>query len=59
MNHEFILSLYGSGWSEKQIIESYPHLTCESLRALFLYVQECMKEVESDKEICKIYGNET
>lgn len=32
---EFILDLLASGWDEAQILESYPHLTPEDLRAVF------------------------
>lgn len=43
---EFILSLYEKGWTEKMILENYPSLSHESLKALFAYVRECM-ELES------------
>jgi len=41
---ELILELFESGWSEKQILESYPSLTEESLRALFAYLKDCMQQ---------------
>ena len=31
---ELILELFSSGWTEKQILESYPSVTTESLRAV-------------------------
>jgi uncharacterized protein (DUF433 family) len=40
---EFILSLYEKGWSEQMIIENYPSLTPEILRAVFAYTKECMQ----------------
>lgn len=36
----FILGLFSSGWTEQQVLENYPQLTKESLRAVFAYVQE-------------------
>lgn len=41
---EFVLGLYKSGWNEQQILESYPHLTKESLKAVFEYIQECIAD---------------
>ena len=41
---EFLLSLYEAGWSEIQILENYPTLTQESLRAIFSYLQECIQD---------------
>ena len=37
---DFILGLYGVGWTEAQILESYPHLTAEALRAVHAYATE-------------------
>lgn len=34
---DFILERLGCGWSEAQILESYPHLTSEHIRAAQLY----------------------
>jgi uncharacterized protein (DUF433 family) len=33
---ELILELFSSGWTEKQILESYPSISTETLRAVFL-----------------------
>jgi uncharacterized protein (DUF433 family) len=41
---EFILGLFAEGWTEKQVIENYPTLTEESLRAVFAFSTECMSE---------------
>jgi uncharacterized protein (DUF433 family) len=41
---EFILDLLASGWSEAQILESYPHLTQEDLQAVFAFVRDCLKD---------------
>ena len=32
---ELIVELFQSGWTEKQILESYPSLTPDSIRAVF------------------------
>jgi len=40
----FILGLFSNGWTEQQVLENYPQLTKESLRAVFTYVQECMED---------------
>ncbi|AOY81967.1 DUF433 domain-containing protein [Moorena producens JHB] len=39
---EFILGLFAAGWTELQILESYPTLTPESIRAIFAFTVECM-----------------
>jgi uncharacterized protein (DUF433 family) len=41
---EFILGLFSQGWSEKQVLENYPTLTTESLRAVFAFATDCMRE---------------
>ena len=41
---EFILGLFSEGWTEQQILENYPTLTKESLRAVFAFATECMRE---------------
>ena len=41
---EFLLSLLAKGWSEKQILKSYPRLTTDSLQAVFAFAAECMRE---------------
>ncbi|AOY82191.1 DUF433 domain-containing protein [Moorena producens JHB] len=40
---EFILGLFAAGWTELQILESYPTLTPESIRAIFAFTIECMQ----------------
>ena len=40
---ELILELLAGGWSEKQLLESYPNLTPEALRAVFAYLRECVQ----------------
>jgi len=41
---EFILNLLAEGWSVEQILENYPNLTSESLKAVFAFVAECIRE---------------
>ncbi|MGO9482319.1 MAG: DUF433 domain-containing protein [Candidatus Kryptoniota bacterium] len=41
---EFILGLFAEGWSEGQVLENYPTLSSESLRAVFNFATECMRE---------------
>lgn len=37
---EFLLGLYGAGWTATQILESYLTLTSEALRAVHAYAAE-------------------
>ncbi|MEZ4513118.1 MAG: DUF433 domain-containing protein [Chloroflexota bacterium] len=41
---EFLLSLFAAGWTEQQVLENYPTLTMESLRAVFVYAVEGMRD---------------
>lgn len=41
---EFILGLFAAGWTERQVLENYPTLTSEALRAVFAFAAECMRE---------------
>ncbi len=41
---EFILGLFAAGWSERQVLDNYPTLTPEALRAVFAFAAECMRE---------------
>jgi uncharacterized protein (DUF433 family) len=41
---EFILSLFAAGWSEQQILASYPTMTPEALRAVFAFSVECLRD---------------
>ncbi|HLC16356.1 MAG TPA: DUF433 domain-containing protein [Thermodesulfovibrionia bacterium] len=41
---DFILKLFAAGWTEKEVIENYPTLTPESLRAIFAFVADCIEE---------------
>ncbi len=39
---EHVVGLLAQGWDEQEILENYPRLTKESLRAIFAYIQACM-----------------
>jgi uncharacterized protein (DUF433 family) len=41
---EFILDRFADGWTEKMILENYPNLTQDDLRAIFAYAADCMKD---------------
>lgn len=41
---DHILSLFAQGWTETQVLENYPRLTKEAIRAAFAYLQECMQD---------------
>jgi uncharacterized protein (DUF433 family) len=41
---DFILRLFGNGWTAREVLENYPGLTAESLQAVFAYAGECMGE---------------
>ena len=40
----FLLGLLAQGWTEAQILENYPHLSCEGLRAALSFAQEIVDE---------------
>ncbi|MBD2357221.1 DUF433 domain-containing protein [Tolypothrix sp. FACHB-123] len=37
---EFLLGLFAAGWTEQQVLENYPTLTKEALRAVFAFTAE-------------------
>lgn len=41
---DFLLRLLSAGWTEQQLLESYPTLTPEALRALFAFAADMMSE---------------
>ncbi len=41
---EFVLERLANGWTEKQLLENYPRLTSDSLKAVFAYTYQCMKD---------------
>lgn len=41
---QFVLDLYAGGWTDEMILENYPHLKKEQLRAVFAYARDCMEQ---------------
>ena len=41
---DFILRLFGNGWTIEEVLLSYPRLTPSALQAVFAYTGECMSE---------------
>ncbi len=41
---DFILSLFGAGWSEKQVLENYPMLSKKDLTEVFNYAAHILEE---------------
>ncbi len=41
---ELILELFAAGWTQEMILESYPNLTAEDVRAVFAYLRECVEQ---------------
>ncbi len=41
---DFLLSLLAEGWSEAQILENYPGLEPDDLRAVFAYAKSCLAD---------------
>ena len=41
---DFILSLFAQGWKEQQVLDNYPDLSPESLRAVFAFAADCTKD---------------
>jgi uncharacterized protein (DUF433 family) len=41
---EIILGLFAAGWNEQQVLENYPSLIKRSLRVVFAFSTDCMRE---------------
>lgn len=41
---DFVLGLFASGWTQGQVLENYPSLTADSLKAVFAYAAEVLHE---------------
>ncbi|WP_375468556.1 DUF433 domain-containing protein [uncultured Nostoc sp.] len=37
---EFLFGLFATGWTEQQVLENYPTLTSEALKAVFVFTVE-------------------
>ena len=41
---EFLLGLLSEGWTGQQILDNYPQLSHDALRALFAFAAECTRD---------------
>ena len=41
---ELILELFSLGWTENQILDSYPSISADSIRAVFAYLKDCIQQ---------------
>ncbi|MCY3818722.1 MAG: DUF433 domain-containing protein [Gammaproteobacteria bacterium] len=41
---DFLLRLLAKGWTEAQLLENYPQVSREALKALFAFAAECTRE---------------
>jgi len=41
---ELILELMAEGWTEAQVLESYPNITADDLKAVFAYLRDGMHQ---------------
>ncbi len=41
---DFLLGLFAAGWTEAQVLENYPTLTPDALRAVFAFAAECLRD---------------
>lgn len=41
---DFLLRLFGNGWTVQEVMDSYPRLTPDDMQAVFAYAAECMSE---------------
>lgn len=42
---DFLLALFASGWTHVEVLESYPQLSGDALRAVFAFAAEVTREV--------------
>lgn len=45
---EFILGLFAAGWTEPMVVENYPALNTEAIRAVFAYAAEMLADEASN-----------
>lgn len=41
---ELILELFSNGWTEEMILESYPNLRSDDIKAIFVYLRDCIQQ---------------
>jgi uncharacterized protein (DUF433 family) len=37
---DFILNLFATGWTKEQVLENYPNISADSLKAVFAFAAE-------------------
>jgi len=42
----FLLELFAAGWTQEDVLESYPHLTTENVKALFAFASEAASDTQ-------------
>lgn len=40
---ELILELFANGWTEEQLLDAYPSLSSNSIKAVFIYLKDCLQ----------------
>lgn len=41
---DFVLGLFAAGWTREQVLENYPSLTADALKAVFAYAADVLHE---------------
>lgn len=41
---DHLVGLLAQGWTEQQILDNYPRLTKDDLKAVFAYLHDCMRD---------------
>jgi uncharacterized protein (DUF433 family) len=41
---DFLLKLFGAGWTREEVLENYPTLSEAALSAVFAFAAECIQE---------------
>jgi uncharacterized protein (DUF433 family) len=41
---DFLLGLFASGWTHEEVLEGYPQLSADALRAVFAFAAEAMHD---------------
>ena len=41
---DFLLGRFAVGWTKEQVLQNYPTLTDEALKAVFAFTADCLRE---------------
>lgn len=41
---DHVIGLLAQGWTEQQVLENYPRLSMDHLKAVFAYIYECIQD---------------